>query len=201
MEKNTRSTQIKRWVSTAGKNQYLLISAGEAAAIDVSEAHAEVGNILDEMGIGLKYLLVTHAHERHLQALKDLKNKYGGTFCLHEYEEEILRETQTALQPDRFLKDGEKLQLGDIEIEVILAAGHTKGSVSYYVKKASALFSGSSFLKKGWGKIWGSKSMSLMLFSLKRLSYNIPSDTTIYTGSGDLTTMGDEGWVQCLRSH
>ena len=200
MKKNTGSTQIKRLVSTGGKNQYLLISAGEAAAIDVSETQDEVGSILDEMGIGLKYLLITHAHKPHLQALGDMKNKYGGTFCLHEYEYEIYTESETALEPDRFLKDGEKLQLGDIEIEVILTAGHTKGSVSYYVKKASALFSGSSFLKKGYGKIWGPKSMSLMVFSLKRLSFNIPSETTIYTGSGDLTTMGDEGWIQCLRS-
>jgi glyoxylase-like metal-dependent hydrolase (beta-lactamase superfamily II) len=200
MEKNTGSTQIKRLVSTAGKNQYLLVSAGEAAAIDVSEAQDEVGSLLDDMGIGLKYLLITHAHKSHLQALPDLKNKYGGTFCLHEYEYEILKESDTAPEPDRFLKDGEILQLGDIEIEVILTAGHTKGSASYYVKKANALFSGSSFLKKGYGKIWGPKSMSLMLFSLKRLSYNIPSETTIYTGSGDLTTMGNEGWVQCLRS-
>jgi glyoxylase-like metal-dependent hydrolase (beta-lactamase superfamily II) len=200
MKIKTGSTQIKRLVSTAGKNQYLLVSAGEAAAIDVSEAHDEVGSILDGMGIGLKYLLISHAHKSHLQALPDLKNKYGGTFCLHEYEYEILKESETTLEPDRFLKDGDKLQLGDIGIEVILTAGHTKGSVSYYVKKANALFSGSSFLKKGYGKIWGPKSMSLMLFSLKRLSYNIPSETTIYTGSGDLTTMGNEGWVQCLRS-
>ena len=200
MKKKSGNTQIKRLISTTGKNQYLLVSAGEAAAIDVSEVHDEVGSILDGMGIGLKYLLITHAHKSHLQALGDLKNKYGGTFCLHEYEYEIYKESETALEPDRFLKDGEKLQLGDIEIEVILTAGHTKGSVSYYVKKAKALFSGSSFLKKGYGKIWGPQSMSLMIFSLKRLSYNIPSETTIYTGSGDLTTMGEEGWVQCLRS-
>ena len=105
-----------------------------------------------------------------------------------------------ALEPEEELKDEQILPLGDVEIEVILTAGHTKGSVSYYVSQAQALFSGSSFLKKGYGKIWGPKSMSLMLFSLKRLSYNIPAETTIYTGSGDLTTMGDEGWVQCLRS-
>jgi hypothetical protein len=49
-------------------------------------------------------------------------------------------------------------------------------------------------------KIWGPKSMSLILFSLKRLSYNIPAKTTVYTGSGDLTVMGNEGWIQCLRS-
>ena len=200
MKKNSGNTQIKRLISTTGKNQYLLVSAGEAAALAVSEAHDEVGSILDGLGIGLKYLLITHAHQSHLQTLGDLKNKYGGTFCLHEYEYEIYQESETALEPDRFLKDGEKLQLGDINIEVILTAGHTKGSVSYYVKEANALFSGSSFLKKGYGKIWGPQSMSLMIFSLKRLSYNIPAETTIYTGSGDLTTMGEEGWVQCLRS-
>jgi hypothetical protein len=55
-------------------------------------------------------------------------------------------------------------------------------------------------LKNGYGKIWGPKSMSMMLFSLKRLSYNIPPETTVYTGSGELTRMGDEGWIQCLRS-
>jgi len=200
MAKNESNIKIQRFVSTTGKNQYLLTNAGEAAAIDVSEAHAEAGTMLESMGVGLKYLLITHAHKLHLQALPALKKKYGGTFCLHEYEYELLKESDAALEPDRFIKDEEKLQLGNINIEVILTAGHTKGSVSYYVKKANALFSGSSFLKKGYGKIWGPKSMSLMVFSLKRLSYNIPAETIIYTGSGDLTTMGEEGWVQCLRS-
>jgi glyoxylase-like metal-dependent hydrolase (beta-lactamase superfamily II) len=200
MEKNDSKVSIQRFISKAGKNQYLLISGGEAAAIDVSEAADEIGVILEKNGTELKYLLVTHAHESHLKALPDLKNKYGGTFCLHEYEYELFRESAMPLEPEQELKDEQKLPLGDVEIEVILTAGHTKGSVSYFVRQAGALFSGSSFLKKGYGKIWGPKSMSLMLFSLKRLSYNIPAETTIYTGSGDLTTMGNEGWVQCLRS-
>ena len=200
MNKTGSNAGIQRFVSKTGKNQYLVASGGEAAAIDVSEAADEIGSFLEESGTELKYLLITHAHESHLKSLPDLKNKYGGTFCLHEYEYELYRESAMTLEPDQELKDEQKLPLGDIEIEVILTAGHTKGSVSYYVKQAQALFSGSSFLKKGYGKIWGPKSMSLMLFSLKRLSYNIPAETTIYTGSGDLTTMGEEGWVQCLRS-
>jgi len=191
---------IQRFVSTAGKNQYLLTSAGEAAVIDVAESYDEICKILGHMEIGLKYLLVTHAHKRHLQALPELKRNYGGTFCIHEYEHELLKESDASIEPDRFMKDKELLQLGDIEIEVLLTAGHTKGHVCYYVKKAGALFSGSTLLRRGYGKIWGPKSMSLILFSLKRLSYTIPAKTTIYTGSGDLTTMGNEGWIQCLRS-
>ena len=200
MEKTQSNLAIQRFASTTGKNQYLLTSAGEATVIDVSESYADICKILDTMGIGLKYLLVTHAHKRHLQALPGLKRNYGGTFCLHEYEYELLKESDSNLEPDRFLRDKDLLQLGDIEIEVLLTAGHTKGHVCYYVKKADALFSGSTFLKRGYGKIWGPKSMSLILFSLKRLGYNIPAKTTIYTGSGDLTTMGNEGWIQCLRS-
>ena len=200
MEKTQNNIEIQRFASTAGKNQYLLTSAGEAAVIDVAESYDEICKILDHKEIGLKYLLVTHAHKRHLQALPELKRNYGGTFCIHEYEHELLKESDANLEPDRFMKDKELLQLGDIEIEVLLTAGHTKGHVCYYVKKADALFSGSTFLKQGYGKIWGPKSMSLILFSLKRLSYNIPAKTTIYTGSGDLTTMGNEGWIQCLRS-
>jgi hydroxyacylglutathione hydrolase len=200
MEKTQNNLTIQRFVSTTGKNQYFLTSAGEAAVIDASEGYDEICKILDHMGVGLKYLFVTHAHKRYLQALPELKKNYGGTFCLHEYEHELLRESGGNLEPDRFVKDKELLKLGDIEIEVLLTAGHTKGHLCYYVKKADAFFSGSSLLKRGYGKIWGPKSMSLMIFSLKRLSYNIPAQTTIYTGSGDLTTMGNEGWIQCLRS-
>ncbi len=200
MGKSQSDPVIRRFVSTTGKNQYLLTSAGEAAVIDVSESYDEICKILDHMKIELKYLLVTHAHKLHLKALPELKRKYGGTFCLHEYEYELLKKSESHLEPDLLVKDNERLQLGDIEIEVLLTAGHTKGHVCFYVKKGDALFSGSTFLKRGYGKIWGPKSMSLMLFSLKRLSYNIPPETTIYTGSGDLTTMGNEGWIQCLRS-
>ena len=200
MKKNQSDLVIQRFISTTGKNQYLLTSAGEAAVIDGSESYDEICKILDNLEIGLRYLLVTHAHELHIRSLPELKRKYGGTICLHEYEYELLRESKTMLEPDRFVKDKELLPLGNIEIEVLLTAGHTKGHVCFYVKKVDALFSGSSVLKRGYGKIWGPKSMSLMLFSLKRLSYNIPPETTIYTGSGDLTTMGNEGWIQCLRS-
>jgi glyoxylase-like metal-dependent hydrolase (beta-lactamase superfamily II) len=200
MAKNSHHIEIKRFTTPRDKNQYLLISRNEAAVIDVAESHEEIGKIIDALGIELKYLLITHAHKPHLQALPELKKKYGGTFCLHEYEYELLRETEGSLEPDRIVNDQERLKVGDIEIEVLLTAGHTKGSVCYYVKKADALFSGSTFLKRGYGKIWGPKSMSLMLFSLKRLSYNLPSKTKIYPGSGELTEMGNEGWIQCLRS-
>jgi glyoxylase-like metal-dependent hydrolase (beta-lactamase superfamily II) len=200
VKKDANSLIIKHFKSSNRKNEYLLIDGNEAATIDISDAYEKTGHILTEMGIGLKYLLVTHAHKSRVQSLKKLKDNFGGAFCLHDFEIDHLNESDTSLVPDRYLKDDEYLELGGTPIQVLLTPGHTKGSVCYYAKTAKALFSGSSLLKKGYGRIWGPKSMSLMLFSLKRLSYTIPASTKIYTGSGELTMMGNEGWIQCLRS-
>jgi hydroxyacylglutathione hydrolase len=192
--------EVKRFVSDQSQNQYLLISGNEAAVIDVSDAVDDVGRLLDEMGLTLKYALVSHAHQSHVAAVPLLKERFGAIFCLHEYEYQHLKETDVATEPDQILNDKDVLQLGDIEIKILLTAGHTKGSVCFWVETAKALFSGSTLLKKDYGRIWGPDSMSLMLFSLKRLGSIIPAETTIYTGRGDLTKMGDEGWIQCLRS-
>ncbi|MGW8303037.1 MAG: MBL fold metallo-hydrolase [Desulfobacterales bacterium] len=200
MAKNKGHLEVKRFISDQGKNQYLLISGNEAAVIDVSDAVDEVGKLLEEMGLALKYVLVSHAHQSHVAALPLLKEKFGATFCLHEYEYQHLKETDVATEPDQILQDNDILQLGDIEIKIMLTAGHTKGSVCFWIKAAKALFSGSTLLKKDYGRIWGPSSMSLMLFSLKRLGSTIPAETTIYTGSGELSKMANEGWIQCMRS-
>ena len=139
---------VKHFVSAKGKNQYLLISGSEAAVIDVSEAVDEVCKIVTELGLTLKYLLTSHAHPSHVQALPILKEKFGATFCLHEYEYQHLKETDIRLEPDRILQDNDRLDLGNIAIKVLLTAGHTKGSVCYWVAAAKALFSGSTLLKK-----------------------------------------------------
>ena len=200
MEKDIGDLEVKHFVSDKGKNQYLLISDNEAAVIDVSDAVDDVCKIVTEMGLTLKYLLVSHAHPSHVETLPLLKEKFGATFCLHEYEYQHFKETDISLEPDRILQDNNILKLGEIDIKVLLTAGHTKGSVCYWVKAASALFSGSTLLKKGYGQIWGPGSMSLMHFSMKRLGSIIPAETTIYTGSGELTKMENEGWIHCMRS-
>lgn len=200
MKKKKSDLIIRHFEAPNQKNEYLLIDGNEAATIDISHAYDEVSRILREMSTKIKYLLITHAHKAHVQAIPKLKQDFGGSFFLHDYELDHLMESDKDLKPDKYLKDNEILELGDTKIKVLLTAGHTKGSVCYYVKEADALFSGSTLLRHGYGKIWGPGSMSLMLFSLKRLGSMIPDETTIYTGSGELTKMSKEGWIHCLRS-
>ena len=60
MQNDKGDLDVKRFVSDKGKNQYLLISANEAAVIDVSDAVDDVGKIVTETGLTLKYLLVSY---------------------------------------------------------------------------------------------------------------------------------------------
>ena len=191
---------IKHFESPNQKNEYLIISGNEAATIDVSSANEPVSRLLAEQAIELKFLMITHAHQSHLQALSPLKKHFGGTFCLYKDELDDYKKSGGDLQPDEYLKDNQTLRLDGIKIKVLHTPGHTIGSVCYYVKQAQALFSGSTFLKGGFGKIWGPISMERMHASLKRLSSTIPDDATIYTGSGEWTKLKNERWINCMRS-
>lgn len=200
MAKGNTNLEVQHFSAPSGQNQYLVISGGQAATIDVGEAIDDVGRLIADRELTLKYILVTHAHQPRVQALPYLKKKFGAIFCLHEFEYQHLKETDIDTEPDRILNDKDALKLGTSTIRVLLTAGHTKGSVCFWIKEADALFSGSTLLKKSYGQIWGPSSMSLMHFSLKRLGSTIPAKTTIYTGSGELTKMANEGWIHCMRS-
>ena len=182
------------------KNEYLLINRDEAATIDVAASSDEVLEILQREKLSLKYLLVTHAHQSHLTALPKLRKAAGGAFCLGKHDYDLLKTADVQIEPDIFLKDNAKLELGDGIIRVLHTPGHTRGSLCFYVKDADILFSGRTLEKDGYGTIWGPSSMSYMLFSLKRLDGAI-SSAAVYPGRGESTTMRKESWLNCLRSH
>ena len=200
MKNKNSNLIVKHFQLSNQKNEYLLINGQEAATIDVSGAYETVSRLLKEQALDLKFLLLTHAHKSHLQGLSPLKRRFGGTFCLYKDELGDFTESGGDLQPDKYLKDRQILELGGIKIRVLHTPGHTNGSVCYYIKQAKALFSGSTFLKGGFGQIWGPISMERMCASLKRLSSTIPDDTTIYTGSGKSTKLKYEAWINCMRS-
>jgi hydroxyacylglutathione hydrolase len=182
------------------KNEYLLINQGEAATIDVSASCDDVLELLSREKLSLKFLLITHAHRAHLTALPKLKAETGATFCLCEDDYDLLKTSDLQIEPDIFVKDNAKLELGDGVIRVLHTPGHTRGSLCFYVKDAEILFSGRTLEKDGYGTVSGPTGMSYMLLSLKRLNAAIGS-ATVYPGRGESTTMEKEAWLNCLRSH
>ena len=182
------------------RNEYLLINSRQAAAIDVAGSCDQVGEIVHREQLDLRYLLVTHAHRSHLTALPELKAKYGALFCLCREDLDLLKSSGVPIEPDRFVKDNDRLALGDGFIRVVHTPGHTWGSLCFYVKDSNSLFSGRTVEKDGYGTIWGPSSMAAMIASLRRLNSNFCS-AVVYPGRGEPTAMRKEAWLDCLRSH
>jgi len=190
---------IKRFVSSPNEtNTYLLIEGDEAAVIDVANSYNDVRDTLNEQGISLKYLLVTHGHPSHLGSIRMTKENLGGMLCLHKSDTDLLKEVDSHLEPDLLLKDNVSLKLGKTMIKVLHTPGHTLGSLCFHIREAKALFTGDTLFKGEFGKIRGPHSMGLMLRSLKRLNSVIPPKTTVYPGHGPSTTVSKEAWLDTL---
>jgi glyoxylase-like metal-dependent hydrolase (beta-lactamase superfamily II) len=199
MKMKEKGMVIKRFVSSPNEtNTYLLIDGNEAAVIDIANAYSNVRDTLNELGVRLKYLLVTHGHPSHLGSIRLTKENLGGMFCLHQSDIDLLKEADSDLEPDILAKDNDSLKFRNTVIKILHTPGHTPGSLCFYLREGKALFTGDTLLKGEFGKIRGPHSMGLMLRSLKRLNGVIPPKTTVYPGHGPMTTMSREAWLDTL---
>mgnify|MGYP000854706794 FL=1 len=101
--------------------------------------------------LDVKWLLETHAHADHVSAGRMLKQHFPqatlaigeGIRAVHAaFSDPLGLGPEILLGFDRLLQDGERLALGELDIEVIAVPGHTSDSVAY--RMDDALFPGDS---------------------------------------------------------
>ena len=94
-------------------------------------------------------IVLSHAHVDHIFNAEKVSDLW-----LHKEDEKLLRHGaifQKALKPCpalHFLKDKEKIDLGDRTLSVIHIPGHTDGSILLYDEKHSLLFSGDTVTRR-----------------------------------------------------
>jgi glyoxylase-like metal-dependent hydrolase (beta-lactamase superfamily II) len=99
------------------------------------------------------------------------------------------------VKADGFLIEGQKLTVGDLDIEVIHTPGHTPGGVCFYLPKEKVLISGDTLFRGTIGNLnFPTSRPDLMWGSLKKLAA-LPADTKVYPGHGGSTTIGAEKWI------
>lgn len=186
-------------VGEMGNNNYLLVDNGEAALIDVTGTIPELDAVLKENNAQLKYVFLTHAHFDHIMGLKALQDKYQIKVYMHQDDKEILDGTNNFLTAvgmdpieiptvDVYLKDGDKVKVGNAELDVIHLPGHTPGGVGY--KYEHWLFAGDTIFMNSIGRtdLPGGDHQTLVN-SIKEKIFTLDDNVIIYTGHGADTSV------------
>jgi hydroxyacylglutathione hydrolase len=184
----------------------------EALVVDPGD---EVSRILDLLGrhkLTVKAIVSTHAHIDHVGGLSKLHKYTGAPVMMHREDLPLYQamEMQAAFlgvvppevtEVHQMLADGDALQWGALEAQVIHTPGHTPGSVSLYMPceagkvtlAAPQLFAGDTLFAGSIGRtdLWGG-SMKDILSSLKGKLMALPDETIVHPGHGARTTIGDE---------
>ena len=155
---------------------------------------------IGKLGVEPAALLLTHGHSDHFMALTELKEKYKVCVYVHADDAYRLRfqggfvDASYILQPDDvLLHDGDRLNLGGMNIKVIHTPGHTEGGVCYYFPENALLISGDTLFFHSWGRTdFPGGNEALLFRSIREKLLPLPPETRVLPGHEGTTTIGEE---------
>lgn len=162
--------------------------------------------IIDEVtskNLEIKYIINTHGHADHIQANEPVKKIFSCPVCMHEKDEELLEGPDLNLSsqllcsplkfppPDKNLKEGEEIKVGNLSLLILHTPGHTPGSISIVVEKN--VFTGDALFAGGIGRTdLPGGDYDLLMKSIKEKLLTLPDDFTIYPGHGPASRISIE---------
>jgi hydroxyacylglutathione hydrolase len=159
---------------------------------------------IQQTGLSIFTIVITHAHMDHVGALREVQQKTNARFAIHEAEKGFVFSTPMRMltslgvspvksppKPDRLLRDGDLIDLGDLHFEVLYTPGHSSGGIC--LLGHGVVFSGDTLFKFGIGRTdFPGMSHERLIKSIGEKLMVLPDETIVYPGHGPPTTIGDE---------
>ncbi len=191
------------------ENTYLLYNEfNDCVIIDPGcyfpEEKDELKAFITQSGLTPRMLLNTHCHLDHVFGNKFVAETYALTLQLHQKEKTLLEYAPTSglmynMPFDNYtgdhiyLKEGDMIKLGDDELKVIEAPGHSPGHICFYCEKQHFIISGDVLFNRSIGRtdLPGGDHQTL-LNSIREKLFILPGETVVYSGHGPKTTIEQE---------
>lgn len=178
-------------------------STSEVLIVDPGASADKLAKIIEDEKLKPVAILLTHGHFDHAGGAKELAAHFGISIYAHEREKETLENPELNLsgwegrqdvyQADCYLKDEQEIDLAGFHIRVLYTPGHTVGGCCYFFGYQNVLFAGDTLFAQSVGRTDFPKgSMSDLLRGIKQKLMPLPDDVTVYTGHGEITTIGTE---------
>ncbi len=169
---------------------------------------AEPETIMDnvrQLGLTIKLIVATHAHPDHIMALRQVMEATGAPFAMHEAESSggmmqgmarimgllMTGSFEPPPKPERLLKDGDIIEIGDLSFTVLHTPGHSSGGISLYGH--GVVFAGDTLFNFGIGRTdFPGCSYQKLMDSIHDKLMTLPDETIVLPGHGPQTTIATE---------
>lgn len=199
--RNTGGTKMIIKIIPAGiydANCYILEDeeSKQCAVIDPGGAPEILINEIKKIDGIVKFILLTHGHADHTGAVVQLRNEYKCPVFINQKDFEYINKGVDVYgrpeeNGDSFLKDGELLSFGAINVKVIETPGHTPGGVSFLI--GGAVFTGDTLFYGSIGRTdFAGGDYNELITSIKTKLVPLPDDTVVYPGHGPKSSIGFE---------
>jgi glyoxylase-like metal-dependent hydrolase (beta-lactamase superfamily II) len=175
-----------------------------ALIVDPGDEADRILGAVEQLGVDVAGILVTHCHFDHIGAVAPVARATGAPVWCPEIEVPVLADIMSyvpfpgfgpfeSYEADETVSGGERLELAGLEIDVLFTPGHSPGHVTYSVPAEGALFSGDVLFQGSVGRTdlpggdWGT-----LLESIRGLVDGHLEETTVYPGHMGITTLGAE---------
>lgn len=191
-------------VGPFASNCYIIGSekTGEGMIIDPGDEARRILKTAEDLKLKIKLIVLTHSHVDHVGALKKVKEATGAGLAVHANEVRSLqhqgalgallsRSLSTPPAPERLLKDGDSIDIGDLHFIMLHTPGHTPGGICLYGH--GAVFTGDTLFNLGIGRTdMPGGSYNQILNSIHTRLLALPDSTIVYPGHGPDSTIGAE---------
>jgi len=191
-------------VGPLGVNCYILgdEKSREGIVIDPGGNARDILAAIEKHQLKIIAIVNTHAHFDHVTALHSIRTETGAPFILHEDEVAMLRAAQSSAAmfglgippqapPERIVRDGDRIDCGDIALNVLDTPGHSPGGMCLLCDKK--VFVGDTLFQGGIGRTdFPGGDYAALMRSIRDKLLPLADDTIVYPGHGAATTIGEE---------
>lgn len=158
---------------------YLIVDENtmEASIIDPAWNLTKINEIITNLNIKLKSILLTHSHFDHINLVDDLLKKYNPIVYISKVESDFYNyHTQNMNR----INDLSTISIGNSNCLCILTPGHSKGGMSFYID--GNLFTGDTIFVEGCGICQSLGGSAKDLYESVQVIKRFPDNTIIWPG-------------------